>query len=67
MIMCRQITAWEGTLTQGTTIVVDIGKTMSKVSLWTSAGEMLDRQSAPMQLSRSMASGVSMHWPSENG
>lgn len=47
MIMCRQIAAWEGTLTQGTTIVVDIGKTMSKVSLWTSAGEMLDRQVRP--------------------
>ena len=28
-------------------IVVDIGKTLSKVSLWTAAGEMLDRQTRP--------------------
>lgn len=28
-------------------IVVDIGKTLSKVSLWTCAGEMLDRQVRP--------------------
>ncbi len=28
-------------------IVVDIGKTLSKVSLWTATGEMLDRQTRP--------------------
>lgn len=29
---------------QGTTIVIDLGKTLSKVSLWDSGGTMLDRQ-----------------------
>ncbi|MCB2076810.1 MAG: carbohydrate kinase [Novosphingobium sp.] len=29
---------------QGATIVVDIGKTLSKVTLWTSEGELLDRR-----------------------
>lgn len=33
-----------GILGSGLAIVVDIGKTLSKVSLWTRAGEMLDRQ-----------------------
>jgi sugar (pentulose or hexulose) kinase len=31
----------------GTYIVVDIGKTLSKVSLWTRAGRMIDRQVRP--------------------
>jgi len=31
----------------GNTIVVDIGKTLSKVTLWTRDGEMLDRQVRP--------------------
>jgi sugar (pentulose or hexulose) kinase len=34
----------EDQLKQGFAIVVDIGKTMSKVSLWSRAGEMLDRR-----------------------
>lgn len=37
----------EDQLKQGSAIVVDIGKTMSKVSLWSRAGEMLDRQIRP--------------------
>lgn len=31
----------------GTTIVIDLGKTLSKVSLWDPAGQMLDRQVRP--------------------
>ncbi|MDD3798165.1 MAG: carbohydrate kinase [Novosphingobium sp.] len=38
---------WEVGLTQGTTIVVDIGKTLAKVSLWSADGRMLDRQARP--------------------
>lgn len=34
----------EGKLEAGTIIVVDIGKTQSKLSLWTRAGQMLDKQ-----------------------
>ena len=34
----------ESELARGFAIVVDIGKTMSKVSLWSRAGEMLDRR-----------------------
>ena len=38
---------WEVGLTQGTTIVVDIGKTLAKVSLWSADGRMLNRQARP--------------------
>lgn len=31
----------------GTTIVIDLGKTLSKVSLWTADGQLLDRQVRP--------------------
>lgn len=31
----------------GTTIVIDLGKTLSKVSLWSTDGQMLDRQVSP--------------------
>ena len=31
----------------GTTIIIDIGKTLSKVSLWSADGVMLDKQSRP--------------------
>src|ERR1044072_1493975 len=36
-------------LKSGSVIVVDIGKTLSKVTLWTSAGELLDRKVRPNQ------------------
>jgi sugar (pentulose or hexulose) kinase len=38
-----------GALKSGSVIVVDIGKTLSKVTLWTSAGELLDRKVRPNQ------------------
>ena len=34
-------------MARGTTIVIDLGKTLSKVSLWSGAGEMLDRAVRP--------------------
>ncbi|MEO0033617.1 MAG: hypothetical protein RIS94_3375, partial [Pseudomonadota bacterium] len=34
-------------MARGTTIVIDLGKTLSKVSLWSRAGEMLDRHVRP--------------------
>lgn len=37
-------------MVSGKIIVVDVGKTLSKVSLWTRAGEMLDRQVRPNAL-----------------
>lgn len=40
----------EGTLNRGFAIIVDIGKTLSKVSLWSRDGQMLDRQVRPNQV-----------------
>jgi sugar (pentulose or hexulose) kinase len=40
----------EGRLNRGFAIIVDIGKTLSKVSLWSRDGEILDRQVRPNQL-----------------
>lgn len=40
---------WSGFLDTGFAIVVDIGKTLSKVTLWSRAGSMLDRQVRPNQ------------------
>ncbi|MFM6854293.1 MAG: carbohydrate kinase, partial [Sphingopyxis sp.] len=34
-------------MAQGVYIVVDIGKTLSKVTLWSRDGQMLDRQTRP--------------------
>lgn len=36
-----------GATTKGATIVIDLGKTLSKVSLWDAGGTMLDRQVRP--------------------
>lgn len=41
------ILAQESVLNEGFAIVVDIGKTMSKVTLWSRGGRMLDRQVRP--------------------
>ena len=40
----------EGTLNRGFAIIVDIGKTLSKVSLWSRDGQMLDRHVRPNQV-----------------
>jgi sugar (pentulose or hexulose) kinase len=52
IIYCHQ----ESVLERGSIIVVDIGKTLSKVTLWTSEGRLLDRKVRPNE--RMIVDGV---------
>jgi sugar (pentulose or hexulose) kinase len=47
LIQARQQRHRESELPQGFAIIVDVGKTLSKVSLWSRDGEMLDRVTRP--------------------
>ena len=43
----REKVLTQGSDQQGFAIVIDIGKTMSKITLWSRAGALLDRQVRP--------------------